>query len=251
MNSNTIEVLNLEINRCGYLLLIGEITNALSQKTQKTFTGANVNTVNVAYTCNKYRDLIAKVDILHPDGIGVFLASKFMYGKNGFKTRITGSDFYQELIRSSITNHWSLFFLGDTDQTLNLNQNVHSQLIIKGYQNGFNFNNTELINRINEVKPDILIVGLGSPKQEEWMIYNKKKINTHVIIAVGDGIKVFSGTKKRGAKVLRILGFEWLVRLINEPSRLWKRYLIGIPVFIYRVINVKIKSYWYQQKVSK
>jgi N-acetylglucosaminyldiphosphoundecaprenol N-acetyl-beta-D-mannosaminyltransferase len=178
---------------------------------------------------------------VHPDGIGVFLASKFLYGKNGFTKRITGSDFYIELIKGSLKNNWSFFFFGDTDETLSKISKTNPDLFVKGFCNGFNFNNDKLIKDINTAKPDILIVGLGSPKQEDWIVTNRDNVNAKVIVAVGDGIKVFAGTKKRGTKLVRILGLEWFVRLINEPKRLWKRYLIGIPLFIFRILYYKFR----------
>jgi len=174
--------------------------------------------------------------------MGIFLTSRFLYGNNGFPSRITGSDFYVELIKHSIKNNWSFFFLGDKETTLNKISLASPGIIIKGLYNGYNLNNEELVDNINITKPDILIVGMGSPKQEEWIIKNKDQIITKVIIAVGDGIKIFAGIKRRGPKIIQLAGLEWFVRLIFEPKRLWKRYLIGIPLFIYRLFKYKFTS---------
>ena len=114
----------------------------------------------------------------------------------------------------------------------------HTDIVIAGYNNGFAYENDKLLGMINKSKPDILVVGMGSPKQEEWIMNCKGNLDVKIIIAVGDGIKVFSGTKKRGPKVIQKLGLEWLVRLFFEPKRLWKRYLIGIPLFFIRLIKI-------------
>ncbi|MEJ2613977.1 MAG: WecB/TagA/CpsF family glycosyltransferase [Ignavibacteriaceae bacterium] len=109
-----------------------------------------------------------------------------------------------------------------------------------GYQDGYNIENEKLIEKINDLLPDILIVGLGCPKQEEWIVKFKDYLNVKIILAVGDGIKVFAGTKIRGSNLFRTSGLEWFIRLITNPSRYWKRYLLGIPLFIIRVIKFKL-----------
>lgn len=243
MRNNKLDILHVGISKVDYFDILKSIENTYAEEKQIILTGANVNTINLALKDLKFGEVLSKFNIIHPDGIGVFLASKFLYGKKGFDKRITGSDFYVELIKESSKNNWSFFFFGDTNETLSKISKANPELSIKGFSNGFNFNDNEVINDINTSKPDILIVGLGSPKQEKWIVANKDNINAKVIIAVGDGIKVFAGTKKRGPKFLQILGLEWVVRLLFEPKRLWKRYIIGIPLFILRVLKYKLSHH--------
>lgn len=242
MPEDILKIFDVSIKKLSEQDLLKIVQNFISLNQKGTVSYVNANSLNLVYKDDKMKKYLSGFNILHPDGLGIFLASKFLYGKDGFAARMTGSDFYIELIKESLKNKWSFFFFGDTNETLSKISNTNPGLNVKGWCNGFNFNENELINNINTAKPDILIVGLGSPKQEEWIIGNKDKINSKVIIAVGDGIKVFSGTKKRGNKLVRRLGLEWVVRLINEPKRLWKRYLIGIPLFIFRVIRFKLTS---------
>jgi len=242
ITNERIKIFNIDLLNISDSEIIEIIQKTISEQSQLAFCYANSNSLNLAYNSIEFRTQLTNFDIIHPDGIGVFLASKFLYGKNGFTKRITGSDFYIEFIKESLKNNWSFFFFGDTDATLSKLSKANPDLCVKGFCNGFNFSNDELVKNINIAKPDILIVGLGSPKQENWILTNRDKINTKVIIAVGDGIKVFAGTKKRGPKFLQLLGMEWFVRLINEPKRLWKRYFIGIPLFIFRVIKFKFMN---------
>ena len=132
-----------------------------------------------------------------------------------------------------------LFLFGDTDSTLELVKYSNKNLRIVGVYNGFVYSNNDLIEQINSKSPDILIVGLGCPKQERWISENKTKVNVKILLAVGDGIKVFAGTKIRGHLLFRKLGLEWFVRLINHPLLYWMRYIIGIPLFIFRVLKYK------------
>ncbi len=240
MINKELDILGVRIKKTIYSELLETVNDSLKEQRQTTFTSANVNTINLTQSDLNLLDLFNKIDIIHPDGIGVFLASKFLFGQESFLSRITGSDFYKHLINLSLKNNWSFYFFGDKDETLNKILQTNPGLIVKGYCNGFNYKNEQLIQQINNSEADILIVGLGSPKQEEWIINNKERVKSWVIIAVGDGIKVFSGTKKRGLKILQKLGLEWIVRLVFEPRRLWKRYLIGNPMFVFRILKYKL-----------
>jgi len=198
-------------------------------------------TLNLSYTNNVFRDLLNGFSYLHADGIGIYLASKYLNGYDGFRQRINGSDLYPILAEEGIKESWKFFFLGDTNETLGKIKINYSALQIAGSQNGYNFISETVISRINSGKTDILIVGLGSPLQEEWVIRYKSQIDAKVILCVGDGIKVFAGIKERGNIIAHRLGFEWLVRLVHDPIKLWRRYLIGIPLFVYRIIIYKSK----------
>lgn len=216
------------------------INSALLGNSQVKFTYATAATLNIVYKDQELVKIYRIFNLIHPDGIGVFIASKYLYGKNVLIKRFTGSDFYPILIKESIKRNWKYFILGDNDETLNLIPNVNPELQIVGTQNGFEYSNVDLIRKINTSVPDILILGLGCPNQEIWIYENFKKINAKVILAVGDGIKVFAGNKIRGPKIIQRIGLEWLIRLLTNFRKYWKRYLIGIPLFIFRVIKFKI-----------
>ncbi|MGD8306547.1 MAG: WecB/TagA/CpsF family glycosyltransferase [Ignavibacteria bacterium] len=234
-----LNILNLRINKILYSDLLNLIAEAIDNRIHLTITGANASTVNLSLNNSEFKNALDNIDYIHPDGIGVYLSSKFLYGANGFQSKITGSDFYYELINTAIKKQWSFFFFGDEDKTLNKIFSVYPELNIAGLHNGFEYENDKLLDMINKSGPDILIVGMGSPKQEEWIIKSKQKLDVKIIIAVGDGIKIFSGSKRRGPKILRKFGLEWLVRLFFDPKRLWKRYLIGNPLFIIRLLKYK------------
>ena len=134
------------------------------------------------------------------------------------------------------------FFFGDTESTLKKIYPLHNEIIISGIQNGYSYENNSLIYKINSSNTDILVVGLGSPKQENWVEENKKQLNVKIILVVGEGLKVFANTKIRGPKVVRNIGLEWMVRLLSNPSKLWRRYIVGIPLFLGRVLIQKFRS---------
>lgn len=237
-----IELFGIKLQNISYSEILDSIQQAIQNQKQLIICYVNVNSVNYSIVNNKIKNLYPNFDIVHADGFGVFLGANILFGKGGLSYRLSGSDLYEKLINVCKINNYKIFFFGDRNETLNQIKVKHPQLYVVGIQNGFEFDSTPIISYINQKDPDILIVGLGTPKQEEWIAQNKQSINTRVIISVGDGIKVFSGTKKRGPKFLQIIGLEWLVRLFFEPKRLWKRYFIGIPLFIFRIIKYKFMN---------
>ena len=198
---------------------------------------ANVHTLNGSYEDKKLSLLLNQMDFVHPDGTGVYLASRFLYGDQGFHVRFTGSDFYPFLAGHCIKNGWKVFFFGHTKETLSKISGSFPDLEIAGTSEGYGFENESVISQINETGANVLLVGLSFPKQEIWIAEHRHKLLPRVILAVGDGIRVFSGEKKRGPSILRKLGLEWLVRLILNPAANFNRYAVGIPMFLFRILK--------------
>ncbi len=236
---NSIKIINIAVAKISYEGILNFIEKSLEGNEKRIISYAAFHVINLAKSSNSLADKINSFDIIHADGIGVYLASRFLYGKKGLKYKITGSDFYLLLINAAVQKKWNLFFFGDELKTLEKIKAVNPELKISGYVSGYDFIDENIINVINLARSDILIIGLGCPKQENWVYKNRDLINTKIIIIVGDGIKVFAGTKKRGNKIIQKIGTEWLIRLLSDPSKMWKRYLIGIPMFCIRILKYK------------
>ncbi|HRI84475.1 MAG TPA: WecB/TagA/CpsF family glycosyltransferase [Ignavibacteria bacterium] len=213
------------------------VNDAISSCRKITIAYANADTLNKIYEDRSLVNIYDNIDIIHPDGIGVFLASKYLYKENGMKERFAGSDFYEILTAESIKKNRSFFFFGHTVKELEKIQSRFPDLKINGLHEGYNFSDETVIEKINKAGADILIIGLSCPIQEKWISANKEKLSCSVILAVGDGIKVFSGDKIRGPSFIRKIGFEWLVRMLAEPGKNFSRYFFGIPLFIIRTIS--------------
>lgn len=241
MKMNSIKIFGLSIAKTNNLDLINYIENEISFDRNSLITYVTFNSLNEYYSKKVAMSIYNKFDLIHPDGIGVYFASKLLFGADYFKERFTGSDFYPTLIEAAIQHKWKIFFFGDKLETLEQIPIKNSELNVVGYISGYDFDNDNVVKKVNNAKPNILIIGLGQPRQEKWVIDNKEKLTTNVVIAVGDGIKIFAGTKQRGLKVIQKIGLEWLVRLVYNPKLYWKRYLIGIPLFIFRIIKERIK----------
>lgn len=225
------------------LILLNE--TAILNRTKIRIAYLNHFIFNLTYKDNYLTKLINNIEIIHPDGIGIWLACRFI-GEQRIK-RFNWTDHALNYLRECEIRGWSIFFLGSTADYLELVKcnllKLYPNLNLSGMHNGYNnLSEVDLISIINNSNADILWVGLGSPKQEVWISNHCKKLNVPVIQAVGDIFSFLAGKRRRGPVILQRLGLEWIFRVFSEPRRLWKRYLIGIPLFIFRIAKLKISN---------
>ncbi|MFA5011725.1 MAG: WecB/TagA/CpsF family glycosyltransferase [Ignavibacteria bacterium] len=182
---------------------------------------------------------------IHNDGIGSYLFSKSLFG-NKLRYNINGSNLYPVLVKKLLDSDKKVFVLFSHNNNNNMIKSLvkesfgeKSELIKYAVYEG---NNDDTIKeKIRTFNPDAIFAGLGQPYQEEWVFRNKELINTGLMICSGSGFEYIVNRKKRAPESFQKAGFEWLYRLFQEPTRLWKRYIIGIPVFLFHVLRQKIK----------
>lgn len=180
-------------------------------------------------------------------------ASKFL-GTPIVET-IQGSDFFPLFYTyHKLNEKVTIFLLGampgiGKKAMENINKKVDRTMVVGCYSPPFGFENdsqecTKIIDLINHSKATVLAVGLGAPKQEKWVVKYRSQF-THVsrILCIGATIDFEAGTIKKAPKIVKKLGLEWLFRLIIEPRRLWKRYLIDDPKFFWLILLQKLGLY--------
>jgi len=234
--------------------ILNIIYNSIETCTSISIHYANTYTLLLNKYDKKFANNCKKITYFLPDGVGVYLASKFLYGKNGFKSRITGTDLYFKLLEDSSKRNVKFYFYGGSEKAIEkLKDKLKRKLCdccIVGLKSRNFSNHDKIIDEINNVKPDILFIGLGTPQQEEFFTKYKDIINVSVIMLVGSGIDFIAGTLRRAPLFMRLIGMEWLFRLFIEPKRLWKRYIIGIPHFVINIIYQKLKSKSHEVQLS-
>jgi N-acetylglucosaminyldiphosphoundecaprenol N-acetyl-beta-D-mannosaminyltransferase len=235
-----LDILGVQIQMADCSGLMEQVENAISTKRQITITYANQHTLNLLYNNRELLEKFSRFSIVHQDGLGAYLAAKILYGKKALAYRLTGSDFYMYAKDYFAGKRYCLFFFGDTMESLAAIPERCPDLNIAGLQEGYTFEDEIVLQSINESGCDILFVGLGCPKQEEWVIRNRELIKAPVIICVGDGLKIFAGNKVRGPLWAQKAGLEWFFRFLHEPARLGQRYFLGIPLFLLRVFRIKV-----------
>jgi N-acetylglucosaminyldiphosphoundecaprenol N-acetyl-beta-D-mannosaminyltransferase len=241
---NTINFSNFQVfGICIELLQVSEVIKKISEwinerKSGRYIVVANANDMVLARRDVFVRKSMEDSSLTVPDGISLVLLARFKGFK--LKNRVYGPDLMLETLRLSEKKGYSNFFYGATDKTLGLliqNLKVRfPELKISGsYAPPFRLLSKEedgkIVKIINEVQPDIVWVGLGCPKQQLWMYEHKDKLRVPVMVGVGAAFDFFAGTKPQAPRWMGEHGLEWLFRLLTEPKRLWRRYLIDYPLF--------------------
>lgn len=213
-----------------------------------------INTINAySYVMTKsdtlFKESLLKCDVLIPDGVSVVWAVSFLFGKKIKK--IAGADlFYYEMNKLNKFGG-KCFFLGSSQDTLEKIElkakkefpNVQIGVFSPPYKPEFSEEeNTEMITRVNTYNPDVLFIGMTAPKQEKWAYthYDKLNINAH-IGSIGAVFDFYAGKVNRAPEWMINIGLEWFYRLCKEPSRLWRRYIIGNTKFLFYVFGEKLK----------
>ncbi len=238
------DILNIDIANITYKDILNKIQDCISQSRYFSFSYVNAYVALKINSDNLLRDDMNKITALYPDGIGIYWASKFLYGKNGLCERINGTDLYYKILELAEQSGYKVYFFGGDEKHIDplkvKLKGLYPNLNISGIISRDISFSENILEKLNQSNSDILFLGLGTPYQEKWIATLGKKCNIPIQVSVGSGIDFLSGSYKRAPKLFRVIGLEWLFRLFLEPKRLWKRYLIGIPVFIFQVIKQKI-----------
>ena len=240
-----IDIEGIKIENVSYEDILCLIKEKLSRK--ETFTLNYVNAF-ILLQLNKnedFRKIINSFSFLYNDGIGIYFASKFLYGKNSLKQRITGTDLYYYILDYANKMNLKCFFFGGGEESIKLLPGVlklkYPNIIIAGMISRDLTENKLIIEKIKNSNADILFVGIGTPHQEKWISKYSKIIGIPIQLSVGSGIDFISGYRKRAPKYIQKIGLEWLYRIFLEPGRLWKRYIFGIPIFVFKILILKFK----------
>lgn len=203
----------------------------------------NADCLNISSSDENYRDILNSQKLVLPDGAGISVACRLIGER--LEENLNGTDLLPRLCELSVEQGYSIYLLGAGKTVAGrMKKNLEEQypgLNICGEHHGYfdHDNPDEIIALINEAKPNMLLVAFGAPRQEKWIHKNLEKIDSNVIFGVGGLFDFFSGDKKRAPMWFRKLGLEWMYRLYLEPTRLWRRYIVGNPLFIIRLLKWK------------
>ena len=205
----------------------------------------NVHVANEAAAHHDVRRFLNDADICYCDGAGIVLGARML--GHTLPGRMTGADWIWDLAAHA-EGRYHLYWLGSepgvTDAAAAVLQARHPALQIStdhGFHPKHGPENSALIARINAARPDIVLVGMGTPTQERWTAENRAAIDAPVVWVLGATADFVSGNVKRGPAWLHQRQ-EWLARLIVDPRRLWKRYLVGNALFLLRVARQRASA---------
>lgn len=208
----------------------------------------NVHCMNLAYERPWLVDILNAADLVYCDGDGVVLGARLLGQR--LPTRITLADWLWELSAFACERGYSLFFLGGREGVARVAaerlRQRYPDLKVAGTHHGYfdktsgSDENEAVLALIREMQPNITIVGFGMPIQEQWLHENWPRLATNVAISGGAIFDFISGELKRAPGWMNDNGLEWLGRLLVEPGRLWRRYVVGNPLFLTRVAKARL-----------
>ena len=241
-----IEILGVGVDRISADELRAQILRMVRGGERGLVLHVNAHCFNLIHDHLWMRDLFNGASIVFCDGVGVVLAAKILGRPSGLQ-RFTHADEMWRLAQLAEANGLSLFFLGAqpgvAQKAADQLKERSPGLKIAGVHHGYfdhalgSPENETVIQQINAANPDVLVVGFGMPLQEWWLKENWNRVNAGVAITLGAIFDYVSGELRRGPRFLTDKGFEWLARLFIEPRRLWRRYLLGNPLVLARVLK--------------
>ena len=209
----------------------------------------NIHAINLAHEFDWFRNFINNSGIAYCDGYGVKWGARLL----GFRIpeRLSPPDWITLLAAECSRRRFSLFLLGAhpgvAEKVATIFKQQFPELSIVGVQHGYfdkfpkSNENEAVLHAINTTNPDILLVGMGMPIQEHWIMENWNKLDAKVVLPVGALFDYMAGEYPRAPHWMTNHGLEWLGRLIVEPNRLWRRYLIGNPRFLWLLLRQRLK----------
>jgi N-acetylglucosaminyldiphosphoundecaprenol N-acetyl-beta-D-mannosaminyltransferase len=248
-------ILNLHLSSLTAQLLLDTVAEAVAERYRLRVAFCSVDT---AVQCQRNHELAAAInefELASPDGMPLVWLSKLAGVKD--IERVDGPNSMLAICEQGVALGYRHFFYGSTEETLTALEG-RLQALFPGIQIVGSFSppfrplaeaeSEDIAYRINSAKPDIVWVGLGMPKQELWVAQNAWRLEAPVILAVGAAFGFTAGLVRRAPRWMQRSGLEWAFRLSQEPRRLWKRYLLGNPYFLWLVARQLV---WRRTAVTK
>ncbi len=222
-----------------------QVVQYLKGSGQHTVFTPNPEIIMDAQKDQAFMEILQKADLVVADGIGVVIASKILKGPR-LPERVGGFDLMQNVLREIKDQDINIYFLGSQPGVAKeaaKNMRVkYPNIKIVGTRDGYFKAEDEkkIIEEIKSLKVDLLLVGLGAPRQEKWINANLEALGVKVAVGVGGSLDVMAGVVKRAPQMYQKLGLEWFYRLVTNPKR--AKRMMNLPVFGVKIIGMAIKG---------
>lgn len=249
-NNQRIRFLNTNIDVLNEDETVSLVEKYVLKKEPLHLIGVNADKINALNKNPRLKKIVNSCGIINADGASVVLASKFL--GMPLPERVAGIDLMLRLIKLSADKGYTVYFLGAKENVVTKTAKVlksrYSELKVLGTHDGY-FNEKKWIdisNELKSLKPDFVFVGITSPTKEYLVEFLQNNGNNSVFMGVGGSFDVISGEIKRAPRWVQNINFEWLYRVIQEPKRLFKRYLFGNFAFLTKIMKAKFskKDMW-------
>mgnify|MGYP002614623475 FL=1 len=212
----------------------------------------NAHSYNTALKDELFQSALINGDVLIPDGVSIVKACKWLNAKSQPKERIAGWDLFAFEMDKLNKKGGKCFFMGSSEKVLSLIRKRASvdypNIVVETYSPPYKpefseEDNKAIIEAINKADPDLLWIGMTAPKQEKWTYSHWNELNIHCHVGtIGAVFDFFAGTVERAPIWWQEHGLEWAYRLVKEPKRMWRRYIIGNSLFLWNISKEKISK---------
>lgn len=240
----TLEILDVPVVQATAASALAEIARLGSDDAPARVVYVNAHTLNLCWVDPEYRRVICESSVVLNDGIGVELAARIQ--RTSFPENLNGSDFNPRILELAAERGWKVFLLGGrpgvADRAATTLQASIDGLQIAGTRDGFfdRSQDAEVAAQVRAAGADVLVVAMGNPLQERWLAANLDATGARVGVGVGAFLDFVVGAQKRAPLWMNRWGVEWVWRLAQEPRRMWRRYVVGNPVFLARVLRTHL-----------
>jgi len=234
----------LKIDDIRWLELLSFIEESINKNMKNIVGYLNVHVWNMAQDNNELTEAINSFNKVYCDGYGIMLGAKLL--GISITERYTGAFFIYPFMKIANEKKWKIYILGNNpgvaEIAVNKLKKLYPDIQFVGYHHGFiTGEENTVVKLINQANPDILFVGMGTPNQELFVKKYGDKIDANIIWVVGALFDYVAGVQKTAPEWMSENGLEWFHRLVSDPKRLWKRYLIGNTKFLTKVIYMGIR----------
>ena len=258
MKRSPLKFLGVEIDALDIRQLNTLVADSIQQQQKWIIANHNLHSLYIYHHDPKMRAFYAKANYIHIDGMPLVFIGKLLGHSLKRKHRVTYADWVWPLMEESATKDWRIFYLGSKPGVAQRGVNILRQRFpglkitcTHGYIDARKDSpeNRATIAAINAFQPHILMVGMGMPRQEHWILDNLEQLQTNAILSSGACIDYVAGAVPTPPRWMGIMGLEWSYRLFSEPKRLWKRYLIQ-PWFVCKLLIEEICGISNQAKLN-
>lgn len=212
----------------------------------------NAHSYNTALKDKLFQRALINGDVLIPDGVSIVKACKWLNAKSQPEERIAGWDLFAFEMDKLNKKGGKCFFMGSSEKVLSLIRKRASvdypNIVVETYSPPYKpefseEDNKAIVEAINKADPDLLWIGMTAPKQEKWTYSHWNELNIHCHVGtIGAVFDFFAGTVERAPIWWQEHGLEWAYRLVKEPKRMWRRYIIGNSLFLWNISKEKISK---------
>lgn len=231
--------------------LVRHIDENLVQNVSTHIIALNPDSFLVSQRDAEFKRILSSAEFVICDGVGIMIASR-LFSERRIEHRLVGLELMLRLCALSASEGYGIFLFGGTGGAAEccaraLQVRFPSLRVLGFYEPPFVederfLDNSKIVEKINNLKPDIVFVSLGAPKQEKWIEHHRRELTAAILMGVGASFNFIGGKIPRAPVWMQRIGLEWLFRLLVEPRRLAERYLIGVPHFFLVTVQLYFRS---------